>query len=68
MSKYTLKSVIPGVKPMEVLFRFIQPGIFDFPDSVMYDLLEPVGKYPAETTLSRNTLEELGYVFPNDAP
>jgi len=67
-AQFLLNSVIAGIKPLPVRFRFIQKGVEHLPDIAMYDLKEAVGKYPIDTTLGVPHLENLGYVFPEGAP
>lgn len=67
-NRFIARSVIPGVEDMEIIFVFIQPGVFEMPDSPMYDLTVDIAGHPAGSTVSRRTLEELGYTLPNEAP
>lgn len=66
--RFIAQSVVPGVGNMEVIFMFIQPGVFEFPDSPMYDLTVDIPGHPAGSTVTRKTLEDNGFTLPNDAP
>jgi hypothetical protein len=67
--RFTLTSILPRSEAITVVFKGIQEtGFEDLPDFALYDLLADLPGHPASSTVSRYTLEEFGYVFPNDAP
>jgi hypothetical protein len=61
-------SLVPGVSNQKVIFRHVQPGFEELPSISMYDLTEDISGHPKDSTVSRNTLEESGYVLPQEAP
>jgi len=67
--RFTLTSMWPQTEPITVLFRGIQEtGFAELPNFPLYDLLEDLPGHPTHSTVSRDTLEEFGFIFPNDAP
>jgi hypothetical protein len=46
------------------IFLGFQPGINEHPGVELYNLLAPVGKHPAGSTVSRSTLERHGFKLP----
>jgi hypothetical protein len=67
--RFKLKSIVLQTTPIIVVFRGIQEtGFNDIPSFPLYDLLEDLLGHPAMSTLSRETLEKYGFIFPNDAP
>ena len=67
--RFTLSSLVPNIVPILVVFRGIQEtGFEDVPGFPLYDITEDLPGHPAQSTLSRETLEEFGYSFPSDAP
>ncbi len=50
------------------IFLGIQPGFKHIPPIELYNLLAPVGRHPAGSTVSRKTLEEHGYTPPAFSP
>jgi len=68
-TKFVVNSRVPGVHTMTVVFTGLQEtGFPDFPAFSLYDLIEDLPAHPKGSTVSRNTLEGHGYVFPADAP
>jgi hypothetical protein len=46
------------------IYLGLQPGISHLPPIELYNLLVPVGRHPAGSTVSRKTLEEHGFKPP----
>ena len=67
--KFVVHSCVPGVHTMTVVFAGLQETGFDeLPAFSLYNLIEDLPAHPKDSTLSRNTLERYGYVFPIYAP
>lgn len=66
--RFIAKSLVLGLPDMEITFRFIQPGFEYLPESSMYDLIVDIPEHPKDSTISRNTLENKGFVLPEEAP
>lgn len=66
--RFVAQSVIPNVPSMEVIYMFVQKGFAHIPDMPMYDLTVDIPGHPTGSTVSRSTLENSGFVLPNDAP
>lgn len=68
--KFKLSHVHPLVEPIDVIFIGTQEWgeLIDLEPLVLFNLTSTVKNHPADSTLSRNTLEEYGYIFPHDAP
>lgn len=58
-----LNSSVPGIKPITVMYMFVQKGVMHIPDIVMFDLMEPFNGYPAGTTLGAPSLKKLGFII-----
>ena len=50
---------------MDVVFVGIQKGFDSVPDMELYNLTRTLGHHPADSTLSKQTLESFGYRFDN---
>ena len=68
--KFLAKSIVPGVPDVIVIFKGIQETEFEdeFPSFALYDLTEDIPEHPKNSTVSKTTLEESGYVLPQEAP
>ena len=66
--RFLAKSIIPNVKDQIVIYKGIQPGFDELPALALYDLTEELVGHPALSTVTRPTLEEYGFVLPDNAP
>jgi len=68
--RFLAKSIVPNQQDQFVIFEGIQEvGINDYPDFALYTLTKPIGsRHIAGSTLSRDTLEDCGYMLESEAP
>jgi hypothetical protein len=67
--RFIVCSLVPGVPNMAVIFIGMQEtDCEDYPAFALYNLTEDIPGHSEHSTISRDTLEGNGYVFPNDAP
>ncbi len=67
--RFKVTSLLPQTEPITVIFTGMQQTGFDeIPPFPLYDLIDDLPGHPAGSTLSRETIEEFGFLFPNDAP
>lgn len=67
--RFVARSIVPGVPNVVVIFKGMQEtGFDDFPAFAIYDLIEDIPGHPKDSTVSKDTLEQSGYVLPNEAP
>jgi hypothetical protein len=66
---FVAKSLVPGFPDLTVIFKGIQEtGFENFPDFAVYDLTEDIPGHPKDSTVSRDTIEENGYILDSKAP
>ncbi len=57
--------VVTGLKPIApAKFHAVQSGMDVMPDFELWNATAPIGRYPAGSTLSRETIEAEGYYVP----
>lgn len=67
--RFIARSLVPEVAPINVIFIGMQEtGFPEFPDFAMYNLTSNLPGHPVHSTVSRDTLEENGYILPTEAP
>ena len=69
--QFLAQSIIPGIPSQTIVFIGIQPLYEDHEggESVaLYNITQDVPDHPKHSTLSRWTLEDMGYVLPKEAP
>lgn len=67
--KFLARSIVPGVENQIVIFEGIQEvGFEGYPDFSLYTLTQRIEGHSQGSTVSRDTLEEHGFVLSQDAP
>jgi len=67
--KFIARSMVPGVPNLVVVYKGMQEtGFDDFPAFAVYDLTADIPGHPKYSTVGRDTIEQSGYVLPNEAP
>jgi hypothetical protein len=67
--KFLAKSIVPHVQDQIVEFVGIQEiGIEDYPSFAIYNLTQDIAGHPKNSTVSKSTLIDYGFVLPEEAP